>query len=90
MKVEIVKNESKEIVLEFYEHDLTVPEMVAGRLVNNEDVSFAGIMQEHPEVGKPRLVLKTVKHNALTTLSKSVDEIEEDLSELKTQLSKKK
>lgn len=90
MKAELIKNESKELILEFEDRDLTVPELLAGRLSQNDDVLFAGVAQDHPEVGRPRLVLKTEKHNALTTLSKSLDDLEEDLSDLKAKLSKKK
>lgn len=90
MKAELIKSESKEIVIEFEDRDLTLPELISGRLVSDDDVKFAGVAQDHPEVGKPRLIVKTDKHNALPTLSKALDGIEEDLTDLKSQLSKKR
>ncbi len=90
MKISIIKKESKELVLEFSENDLTIPELVADKLNENEDVQFAGVSLEHPEVGRPQLVLKTDKKKALDVLNKALDDIEEDFSDLKSQLSKKK
>ncbi len=90
MKAELVKDESKELILEFDENDTTIPELLAGRLANEDGVEFAGVAQDHPEVGKPRLVIKTEGKRAITVLSKAIEEIDGELDDLKSQLSKKK
>lgn len=90
MKAELVKDESKELILEFEENDTTIPELLASRLVNEDGVEFAGVTQDHPEAGKPRLVVRTEGKRAMTVLSKAIDGIDEDLDDLKSQLSKKK
>lgn len=90
MKVSILKNESKEIIVEFDDKDLTIPELIAVKLNENDDVGFAAVDQEHPEVSNPKLVLKTEKKKAADVLEKTVDEIEEDFADIKTQISKKK
>jgi DNA-directed RNA polymerase subunit L len=89
MKASLIKNENNELILEFDSKDLTIPELIAGRLINNENVKFASAVLEHPDVEKSRLVLKTEKKKAIDVLGKSLAELEEDLSDLKAQLSKK-
>jgi DNA-directed RNA polymerase subunit L len=90
MKVTLIKNESKELVLEFEDMDVTIPDMLANKLTRNNDVLFAGILQEHPQVKKPTLVLKTEKKKAMDVLEKEIDSLEEAFSSFKSDLSKSK
>ncbi len=90
MKVSILKNESKELIVEFEEKDTTIPELIAGRLNEEDDVKFAAVAQDHPEAGKPRLILKTEKKKAADTLSKVIEGLEDDFSDIKAHISKKK
>ncbi len=90
MKVTLIKNESKELVLEFEDMDVTIPDMLANKLTRNNDVLFAGILQEHPQVKKPTLVLKTEKKKAMDVLEKEIDALEEVFSSFKSDLSKSK
>ncbi len=90
MEVELIRNESKEAILEFSEADLTIPELLASRLLQQDDIEFAGIAQNHPETGRPRLVVKTEKHKAVDALCRAIEDIDGDLNELKTELSRKK
>ncbi len=90
MKTEFIKDEAKEIVLEFEENDTTIPELLASRLSGEDGVEFAGVLQEHPQAGRPRLVIRTEGKRASTVLSKAIDSIDEELDDLKSQLGKKK
>ena len=90
MKVTLIKNESKELILEFEDMDVTIPDMLASKLTKNSDVLFAGILQEHPQVKKPTLVLKTEKKKAIDVLEKEIDSLEEVFSSLKSDVSKSK
>lgn len=90
MGAELVKDEAKEMVLEFDENDVSVPELLASRLAGQDGVEFAGVTQDHPEVGRPRLVIKTEGKRAMTVLSKAIEDIDGDLEDLKAQLSKRK
>ncbi len=90
MKLNIKKDESKELEIEFETSDLTLPDLIAAELGRNSDVAFAGVYKDHPEIGKPLLVLKTDKKKARDTLEKALDDIEEQLEELKDKIQKSK
>ena len=89
MKINVIKNESNEMTIEFDTPDLTIPDLIASELLKNDDVEFAGVAKSHPEVGKPTLVIKTNKKKAKDALAKALDQIEEMAAELKSQLGKK-
>jgi DNA-directed RNA polymerase subunit L len=87
--VKVVKDEAKELQLEFENGDLTMPDLIAAELRDNEGVEFAGVMKEHPEIGKPLLVIKS-KRSAKSDLLKAIGKLDEEFEDLKDQLSKKK
>lgn len=86
--VKFVKDEAKELQIEFEKGDLTIPDLIAAELLNNEGVEFAGVMKDHPETGKPLLVIKS-KH-AKNDLIKAIENLDEGFEGLKDQFSKKK
>lgn len=90
MEIKVLKNESKELVIEFESSDLTFPDLLAHELLNDSDVSFAGVSKDHPEVGKPTLVIKTSKKSASSALDGAMDRIGKNVKELKSGVSKKK
>jgi DNA-directed RNA polymerase subunit L len=90
MDITFLKNEQKELVIEFDTADLTMPDLIASVLLENDDVAFAGVAKDHPETGKPKLTLKTTKKKAADVLEKSLESIEERFAALKTELGKKK
>ena len=89
MKINVKKDESKELDIEFENPELTVPDMVAKELLTNDSVEFAGVLKDHPEVGKPLLVIKS-KKSAKSDLIKAIESIEENFTDLKSQISKTK
>lgn len=89
MKIEVKKDEGKELDIEFDTPDLTIPDLIASELLTNDSVEFAGVSKDHPEVGKPLLVVRS-KKSAKSDLLKALQSIDEEFAELKTQLSKKK
>ncbi|MEM3827502.1 MAG: RpoL/Rpb11 RNA polymerase subunit family protein [Candidatus Micrarchaeaceae archaeon] len=89
MEVTFKKDESKELMIEFDTSDFTLPDLIAARLVKDPGVSFAGVYKEHPETGKPLLVVKTEKKRARELLEKALKELEDEYSETKEELQKK-
>ena len=85
----IIKDEKKEMVIEFGSEDFTIPDLIASELLQNSDVEFAGVEKDHPEIGNPRLVVKTGKKKASDALEKALEDIDENFSDLKKKLSKK-
>lgn len=88
MKIKVVKDETKELRIEFQETDLTFPDMIANALLKVGDVEFAGVTKDHPETGKPLLVIKS-KKSAKSDLAEALKSIEETATELAKQLPKK-
>lgn len=86
MKINVLKDESKELIIEFDTKDLTIPDLIANALVNEENTEFAGVSKDHPETGNAVLVLKS-KKTAKTELLKALGKIDEQFSELKSQIS---
>ncbi len=90
MKINVIKNESKELALEFETSDFSIPDLIAGELLKNDDVEFAGVAKDHPETGKPTLNLKTGKKKAQDALEKALKDIDSELDDLQSQLAKAK
>ena len=89
MKINVKKEEGKELDIEFEAPDLTVPDMIAKELLTNDSVEFAGVLKDHPEVGKPLLVIKS-KKSPKSDLLKALSSIDENFTDLKSQISKAK
>ncbi len=85
----MLKEESKELVVEFQTHDLTIPDLIASELLESDSVEFAGVSKDHPETGNAVLVVKSSK-KAKEELLKAIESLDEQFAELKTQISKKK
>ncbi len=81
--INVIKNESKELILEFDDGDTTIPDLIAAELQKNSDVSFTGVRKDHPEIGKPQLIIKTEKKKASEALNKALEALDEWISEVK-------
>ncbi len=90
MEIKVLKNESKELIIEFESRDLTFPDLLAHELMDDSDVTFAGVSKDHPEVGKPTLVIRTSKKSASSALDSAMERIDGNVKELKSGVSKKK
>jgi DNA-directed RNA polymerase subunit L len=82
-EINIIKNESKELILEFENGDTTIPDLIAAEISENPDVVFTGVTKDHPETGKPQLIIKTGKKKASEVLEKALESIDEQISEIK-------
>ena len=87
MEIKVLKNESGEVWLEFESGDLTIPALIASRLLERENIEFAGVRKDHPEVGKPLLVVKA-KRNAGGELLKAIEELEDEIKSMESSLKK--
>lgn len=87
--INVIKNESKELILEFENGDTTIPDLITAELANMDGVDFVGVDKDHPEVGKPKLVIKTSKKKASEMLEKALDSIDEQFTAIKKGISGK-
>ncbi|EET90201.1 MAG: hypothetical protein UNLARM2_0640 [Candidatus Micrarchaeum acidiphilum ARMAN-2] len=89
MEAKIIKNDSKELQIEFEDGDITIPDLIVNAVINDKDVEFAGVEKDHPEVGKPRLVIKTLKKHPAKIVEEAIESIEKDTETIKKMISKK-
>lgn len=90
MKIRVIKDEGKELEVEFDTKDMTIPDLLAAELLQNDDVDFAGVSKDHPETGKPVLKVKTSKKKAADVMVKALENIEENFTKLKVAVGKSK
>jgi DNA-directed RNA polymerase subunit L len=90
MDIKAIKEESKELMIEFDTGDLTIPDFIAHELQNDNDVTFAGVNKDHPDVGKPILVVKTNRKKAADAVSSAIGRIKENIQEMRAGIAKKK
>ena len=88
MKLTVIEDEPKSLIIEFDGVDRGIAELIKDRLIENKDVEFAGVIRMHPEVGKPRLVVKSGK-SARSIVLKAVESAEEEIKELALHMPKK-
>jgi DNA-directed RNA polymerase subunit L len=88
MKLNFVEDDAKSVVIEFIDADRSVPEMIKSKLIDNKDVEFVGVVKEHPEINRPKLIVKSTK-NARTLILKAVEELQDDMKALAASLPKK-
>ncbi len=89
MEVKVIEDEPKSFVLEIIGADRGIAELLKDKLMKSKDVEFAGVVKEHPEIGMPRLVIKSSK-NAKSLVLKAVEEVQEDFKEIAAQMPKAK
>jgi DNA-directed RNA polymerase subunit L len=88
MKLNILEDEPKSMIIEFLDADRGIAELIKEKLEASKEISFVGVIKEHPEAGKPRLVIKSEK-NARILLLKAIESIQDEIKDLSSQLPKK-
>ena len=87
MKLNLVKDEDKELAIEFETSDFTIPDLLADELLEDSNVEFAGVAKNHPETGKPILTIRA-KKNPKASLMSAIERLDKSFGEMK--ISKKK
>lgn len=88
MKLNLIKEEDKELAIEFDTSDFTIPDLLADELLQDSNVEFAGVSKDHPETGKPILVIRS-KKNPKTSLMDAIERLDKDFGEIKVSSKKK-
>ena len=89
MKLNIIEDEPKSMIIEFVDSDRAVAELIKDKLMGSASVEYAGVVKVHPEIGHPRLVVKSSK-SARSLVLKALDEVQDDVKDLASQLPKAK
>ncbi len=81
MKLNLIKEEDKELAIEFETSDFTIPDLIADELLEDSNVEFAGVSKDHPETGKPILVIRGKKPKA--ALMDALERLDKNFGEIK-------
>ena len=84
VKVDMKDKHHAEIT--FVDEDLSMVQAIRKVLLDNEDVQFAGVLLEHPEVGHPKLVIKTKKGNPAALVAKAAGKVAKEAETLAKKL----
>ncbi len=88
MEINFIEDDAKNLVVEFVGADRSIAEMIKSKLISNKDVDFVGVVKTHPEINRPRLIVKSSK-NARTLVANAVEELQDDIKGLSASLPKK-
>lgn len=89
MKLNIIEDETKSMIIEIIDADRGIADLIRDKLTEKSDIEFVGVVKTHPDVGQPRLVVKSSK-NAKTAILKALEEVSEEIDEFAKQLPKSK
>lgn len=89
VELNIIEDEPKSMIIEFMDSDRAVAELIKDKLMGNASVEYAGVVKEHPDIGHPRLVVKSSK-SARSLVLKALEEVQDDIKDLTSQLPKQK
>lgn len=82
MKLNLIRNEDKELAVEFDTSDFTIPDLIADELLEDSNVEFAGVSKDHPETGKPVLVIRA-KKSPKASLMDAIERLDKSFGEIK-------
>lgn len=88
IKVNVIEDESKSFVAELVGADRSVAELIKEKISDSKEVEFSSVEKEHPEIGAPRLVVKSSK-SARNIVLKAIEELQDELKELASEIPKK-
>lgn len=83
MKLNVKAMEANYLEIEFEDEDFALPNALRELLISDKEVEFAACKVDHPQAGKPLLIIRTKSKNPLDLLSAAVDELKEQAEEFK-------
>jgi len=86
MEVKVDKKDKHLVEITLIGEDVGMAQAIREHLIDDEDVDFAGVVKEHPEVADPKLVLKVKKGDPLTMVAKAAGKVAKAAAELKKKL----
>ena len=88
MKVEIGAKDDRfiELILKGEEHSF--PNALREMILEDNDVEFASYVIEHPEVGNPKLIVRTKNKKPETVIKNAVKKLEKKVKEFESLLKK--
>jgi len=86
MEIMVEKKDKSAVEITFVDEDIAMVQAIREYLIEDEDVEFAGVIKEHPEVAHPKLVLKVKKGDPISMTAKAASKVAKAAVELKKKL----
>ena len=80
--VKVEMKEKHHVEITFVDEDIALVHMIRKLLIENDDVAFAAVLKEHPEVGHPKLIVKVKKGNPLALVAKAAGKVAKSAEDL--------
>jgi len=91
MKVEIKSEGSNYVEITMRGEDISLPNALREILVDEASVEFVSCVQDHPQVGAPKLVVRTKgKTSALWAVKDALKKLKKEVNEFKSELKEHK
>jgi DNA-directed RNA polymerase subunit L len=88
MELEIEEQDKNYIIVKVKGETMTLLKLIKEELWNDKDVSEAAIIQEHPFMSDPKILVKVKSGNPITALEKSVDRVKENIEKFRKAFNK--
>lgn len=82
VEVKVERKDKNHVEIMLVGEDLAMAKAIREELLQNDDVEFAGVTKDHPEIGHPKLIVKTKKGDPIKLVIKSAEKIADAAAEL--------
>ena len=86
MEIKVDKKDKTHVEITFVGEDIAMVQTMREYIVEDDNVEFAGVIKDHPEVGNPKLILKVKKGDPVSMAAKAAGKVAKAATELKKKL----
>ena len=86
MKLRVIKQDEKTLILEVGQETVALTNLVRQELWNDKNVSEAAQIREHPYLAEPKIFVNVNRGKPITALEKASERIESQLNEFREKL----
>ena len=83
MEIEIVKSEKNYVEIIVRGDDYGIANAVKEMLLEDKDIEFAAYRMDHPQVGKPTLMVRTKEGNPISAVKYAIKKLKKQAADFK-------
>jgi DNA-directed RNA polymerase subunit L len=83
MELEIIKSEKNYVEIQVIGDDYGIAASVKEMLLEDKDIEFAAYRMDHPQIGKPVLMVRTKEGNPVSAIKYAVKKLKKQATEFK-------
>ncbi|OIO22134.1 hypothetical protein AUJ17_00010 [Candidatus Micrarchaeota archaeon CG1_02_47_40] len=86
MEINVIKQEKNFVEIELVGEDISFANAIREIVLEDADVEFASCTLSHPQIGHPKLIVRTKKKDALKVLSAAAKKLGEMAGKFKKEV----